>query len=62
MAIFTMWVKIYCVKHLCNVRVGGVGKVLSSENFWLYGSNMKHRSFKLRYCHKFDSCLGGILI
>ena len=35
---FTAWVKGYQIPaNICNARVAGIGKFLSSENFWLYG-------------------------
>ena len=37
MATFTALVKIYSIKYFCNTKVSGLGKILSSENFHLYG-------------------------
>ena len=35
--VYTTWVKIYCKKYFCNVRVAGLGEILSSESFRPYG-------------------------
>ena len=37
MVTFTALAKIYSTKYFCNTKVSGVGKILSSENFHVYG-------------------------
>ena len=38
MATFSTLTKIYSSEYFCNARVAGIGKILASENFRLYGS------------------------
>ena len=37
MMTFTTLAKIYSIEYFCSTKVPGLGEILSSKNFWLYG-------------------------
>ena len=40
MVTFTVLVKIYSIEYFYNIKVAGLGGLLSNENFQLYGNQL----------------------
>ena len=53
MVTFTALAKIYSIKYFCNTKVSGLGEILSSENFHVYGM------YHVMYC---SVILSGLLL